>query len=466
MKIKSTHPEYDNLLDYWFISNDCYCGELAIKKEGEKYLPPTSGHILDGQGKGSNQLGERSYQAYKTRAVFPHLYREAINGILGILHREPAQIELPKHDKMAYLIENATLGGDSLLKLLSVINKQQLITGRVGLLADTNENGQPIIIQYNDTSIKNWKTTKYQELEALVLDESNFNMQMDLGWKYQEQYRLLTCGEFGLNLINNNEYSCFTSNEQLSLENYITPSIMGETLDEIPFVFINAIDLSISPSTPYMIGLALLNLAIYRGEADYRQSLFMQGQDTLVRKGVISDDEEPVRTGANGMIDVPINGDAKYIGVSSQGLSEQRAALENDYKRASALSSQLLSGSSKESAEALRIRVSNHTSLLPELANTGAMGLERLLKIIAKWVGANPDDVKVTPNLNFTDADLDGTTLVKILEAKMLGAPISHTSVHDWLSKRGLSSLTYDQELEAIANEDDGIDFVGEANDG
>jgi hypothetical protein len=221
------------------------------------------------------------------------------------------------------------------------------------------------------------------------------------------------------------------------------PNMMGEKLESIPFSFVNSKDLSPTPDYPPLDGLANHCMAIYRGEADYRQNLFMQGQDTLVRIGAMPGDDEVVRTGAGARIDVPQGGDVKYAGVSSNGLPEQRMALENDYQRAMQKSGQLSDSTSraKESGDALRIRVAAQSATLPAVAQAGAAGLEKVLKTLAEWHGANPDDVSIQPNLDFTDDELNGQTLVQIMQAKGLGAPISEESIHTWMQEQGLIEM-------------------------
>jgi hypothetical protein len=62
--------------------------------------------------------------------------------------------------------------------------------------------------------------------------------------------------------------------------------------------------------------MARLGLAIYRTEADYRQALYMQGQDTLVIwAATVSRDRQQV--GAFGSIELPLGGEAKFIGAES-----------------------------------------------------------------------------------------------------------------------------------------------------
>jgi hypothetical protein len=181
----------------------------------------------------------------------------------------------------------------------------------------------------------------------------------------------------------------------------------------------------------------------------------MQGQDTLVKIGDLNRDEE-TRVGAGSVINVPIGGDAKYVGVNSQGLPEQRQCLENDYKRAYSKSGQIADSTSraKESGDALRIRVAAQTATLPQIAKAGAMGLERVLKALAVWLGANPDEVKITPNLEFSETEFPSRTLVEIIQAKVQGAPISNQSIHAYMRERSLTKLTYEEELALLQAEE------------
>ena len=97
MALNSTHPTYDASLEDWELLRDAYGGERVVKARGTKYLPATAAHILDGQGSNNpNAKGEKDYQAYKQRAVFPDYVREAVEHYIGMLHQKPAQIELPK----------------------------------------------------------------------------------------------------------------------------------------------------------------------------------------------------------------------------------------------------------------------------------------------------------------------------------------------------------------------------------
>lgn len=463
MSAKSVHPFYTAMLEKWELGRDSYGGEDSIKAKGKTYLPATSGQIQDGADSDNQSLGAKAYDAYKTRAVYPDIFKEAVEAAIGIMHREPPKIDLP--DALEEMREDSTLLGESLEMLLRKINARQLTTGRLGLLGDIrkdSEQARPVVAIYNELSIRNWDDTSINDddvdVRVVVLDESGYEMDANFAWTFKNKYRVLGLVGADGTLETKGTYASVLLDEKDEITGAVleAPNVTGNTLDKIPFVFVNSKDLSPTPDAPPMDGLAKLCLAIYRGEADYRQNLFMQGQDTLVRIGAQGDEDDTVRTGAGSRIDVPLGGDAKYIGVSSNGLPEQRQSLENDYKRAVQKSGQLLDATSraKESGDALRIRVAAQTATLPQIAQTGAAALERVLRSLAEWYGANPDDVTVTPNLNFTEADLNGQTLVQIMQSKGLGAPISEESIHEWMQDQGFTKQTYEEEQKRLAGEE------------
>lgn len=462
MSVKATHPFYNAMLEAWELGRDSFGGEDVIKAQGTKYLPATSGQIMDGQGVHPESIGQKSYDAYKARAIYPEIYSDAVEAAIGVMHRKPPSIELPA--VLEEMRDNATLLGESLELVLRKINARQLITGRIGLLGDVrDDNGTPraVLLAYNELAVRNWDDSSEQgddvDLQFVVLDESGFERSEDLSWVQVNKFRVLALVNDAGELDYTGNYAAVELEEDGEIIGaaFETPLLRNQKLDEIPFAFINSKDLSPSPDLPPLRGLARACLAIYRGEADYRQNLFMQGQDTLVRIGAHDDPDTPVRTGAGARIDVPINGDAKYIGVNSQGLPEQRTALENDYQRAAQKAGQITDATSRsaESGDALRIRISAQTATLPQLAKAGAAGLEKVLKSLAKWYGADPNEVKVTPNLDFGDAEVDGQTLLQITQSKVAGAPLSDKSIHAWAQERGLTKLSYEEEIAEINNE-------------
>lgn len=481
MGLESTHPQYDQFTDDWVTQRDLQKGERAVKAKETAYLPATPGMILDGMKKG--EVGYQIYQNYLRRAVFPEYVAEGVEVLVGMLHHKDATIELPA--PMEPLREKATLHGESLQALLRRINTEQLITGRVGLLADMPEtpdqaNPLPYIATYISESIRNWDEADdakgFVALNLVVLDEGGYTRESDFTWKVFKRYRVLQLGDIATNEQNGMGVYLMGVFDDVGNTNNLTydvtkmkaPTLRGKMLKQIPFVFINTRDLISTPDEPPLLGLGKLVLAIYRGEADYRQGLFMTGQDTLVviggtQKNSETGAEEPLRTGAGSKIDVEQGGDAKYIGVNSQGLAEQRTALENDRKRAESKSGQLIQAkSSQESGQALKTRLTAQTATLNQIALTGALGLQSVLRKVAEWMGLDPETVVVKPNMEFGEVNLEVTDLSTLTDARTKGFPISKKSMHQLAVERRLTTLSFEEEMDQIQEEDAAMPRVGQ----
>lgn len=481
MSIDSVHPLYSEFLLDWELISDCYHGERRVKEQDVKYLPATPGQIVDGMT--DKQTGRKNYNAYKARAKFPDFVSQAVEGLIGIMHHKDATIELPP--QLEPMREKATIKGESLRMLLRRINEAQLVTGRLGLLADVPNNAVvgtlPYIALYRAIDVINWDDGARDELvlrnlNLVVLNESAFERGSEFEWEMKKKYRVLLLGDLEKNEGEDKGvyYMGVYTQEggfEFSADKMIQPSVAGRSITKIPFVFVNSKDIVPDPDDPPLLGLANLAMTVYRGDADYRHTLFMQGQDTLVTIGM---GDEEVRAGAGARINVPQGGDAKYIGVSSNGLPEMRQALDNDKKEAGEIGGRLLDTTrgDAESGDALRIRVSARTASLNQIAMAGAEGLQAILRIMAEWVGADPMKVVVTPNLDFADDTLDGQTLVNFMTAKTLGLPLSKMSIHKKLQEKDLTDMDYEEEMAQIEKEGDaegedgtGVDDTGEEED-
>lgn len=472
MAIDSKHPLYTEFLEDWETMRDLYRGERIVKSKEEKYLPATTGMHLDGMKK-KTDAGYIAYQAYLKRAVFHDYVREAVEMYIGLMHQKPPTIELPS--KLEPLRLAATQHGESLELLLRKVNEEQLITGRVGLLADFPENPvnnvvTPYIALYIAESIINWdegENGSVQDLNFVVLNESGLKKNDNFEWEQKSSYRVLQLGDIegyepGSYLAG--VFSEDGAGTPIYVEADMKPPVyLSQISKKIPFVFANTKDIVSSPDDSPLNGLGRLTLAIYRGEADYRQNLFMQGQDTLVVIGNVSNpnaipgqDADAIRTGAGSRIDLDTGGDAKYVGVNSSGLPEQRLALDNDKKKAEQKASNLVNptNSQQESGEALKTRIAAQTATLNQIALAGAAALEKLLKILAEWMGADPKQVKVTPNLEFADHTFNAQTLTQLMSSRTMGAPLSFESIHAYLVEKGLTKLTFEEEMAKIEEED------------
>lgn len=467
-----THPSYDSYSILWKKMLDCFKGADHIKEQGQVYLPAHPSMELDGMSPG--EPGFKRYQAYKTRAKYPDYVFDAVVNYTGILHRKPAVFTLPKG--LEYMLERASSKGEGLQALLSRINQLQLRDGRCGLLlelpAGQTRGTKPYIAVYEALAIKNWDTGEdelgYESLNFVSLDESRHVMdKTNRSWKWETRERRLVLGSVLKDEPNGtaNYKQILLVDDQITTQvdeasnEWVIPQYENKPLTRIPFVFCNSSDLIAEPDRPPLLTLANETISIYQGEGDYRQSLFMQGQDTLVVKGGVTTNDPnpnaPVRVGAGARLDVSQDGDAKYIGVNSQGIPEQRKALEIDHSNAASRSGQLTrtDRASQESGDALRTRVAAKTASLVGIARTGAAALVDVLKICAEWIGEDPSTIDITPNVDFSKSSMLGQDFVQIMTSKGLGAPISMQSIHEWLSDNGMTAIPFESELKLIEKE-------------
>jgi hypothetical protein len=442
---------------------DTYAGEREVKRKRVDYLPPTAAMLQDGMTTPQSN-GWQDYEAYLTRAIFHDVVRDAVKAMVGIMHMKPAVITLPK--KMEPMMDNCTTQGEGLQMLLRRINEAQLTSGRCGLLADAPtgvdvDKAIPYIAFYEPERIINWDAGRRDEgrdeLELVVLDESGLQRQ-GFTWKTERKHRVLMRGVPDSLLsgwdrpLPDDPYVIAVKVNDLSMpmgNDFITPSIAGRPLTKIPFVFVGCNDLVPEPEVPPLLGLSNLALAIYRGEADYRQTLFMQGQQTLVIIGAnASDSDTQVRIGNKGLIDLKVGGDAKYVGVSASGLGEMRQSVGKDKADAAAVGIAFLDiGNARgESGEALRIRVAARTTTISAVAQTGGNALEQVLKHCAEWMGEDPNEVKVEPTTNFADQNVAGASLLAFMQAKQLGLPLALQSIHRSMRLNDLTEMTFEEE--------------------
>jgi len=473
MALPDKHPEYVERVGEWLQMADTYAGERAVKTKRMDYLPATEGMVQDGMTTPSSP-GWKDYEAYLLRAVYHNFVRDAVQAMVGILHNKPAVITLPP--RLSDMMTKATIQGESLQQLLRRINVAQLTFARCGLLVDAPtgmdvNKALPYIAFYDPVRIINWDAGRENEgrnqLQLVVLDESGYRRE-GFTWKEERKFRVLTRGipaslESGWETPGpDDEFTVAVKVNDTSMptsDDFKTPSIGGVTLKEIPFVFIGATDLVPEPEVPPLLNLSNLSLAIYRAEADYRQTLYLQGQQTLVLIGTegggAEDEDAPMRIGAKGMIQLRQGSDAKYIGVNPGGLGEMRQSLTADKTAAASEGVSFLDvGNARgESGEALRVRVAARTTTISSIAQAAGAGLERALRFCAEWVGEDPNDVKVEVPKDFADQTVQGAALLAFMQAKQLGLPLSLKSLHMMMKANDMSDMTFAEENEQIESE-------------
>lgn len=419
-------------------------GPDAVKKRDAKYLPFPSGF------KAQSDLGVSMYAAYKQRAQFPDLFAPTVLGMVGIIHRIEAKIEGMDEGSPLYdLWEKATVDGMPLEVLHRRVTEEILTTGRVGLMADMSSDGGelPFIALYEAEKIVNWS----DESDFFVLQEE-YRIRTGYQWKEAKQYRVLRFDK------DTGVYTVFVRKpDEVDADvDVYEPSGRGnKKFDHLPVVIAGPRDLSLDPDDPPLMGVANSCIAIYCLDADYRHQLFMSGQETLVFIG-LDVAEVPQYVGSGLAIAMPENSDAKYVGPSGVGITAHKEAISDEREVAAAAGARIFDTQERgaESGDALRIRARASTATLTSVALSSAAALERILRDCAVFVGQDPEDIVVTPNLDFLDSDMTPADATSLVGTWQNGA-LSYETVYENLQRGGIASQerTAEEELELIIEE-------------
>ena len=467
-EVSSQHPDYVKILPDWNLVRDAMDGETVVKEKGDEYLPMPDGFTSQ------EDKGVKMYNAYRLRAKFPEILDFTIRGMVGIIHRVPTEITVPK--QLEPMIERATRDGLPLQALHERITTELLATGRYGLLTDVPMEGDPTpyIAGYTAENILNWSA----DLDFYVLDESHLKRKK-FEWKITPQYRVLEIkpvltdeekAEAEAEAQGEEEsaerasikegtyfqtlYKVDASGELKEQIPVIPQARGGSQMIEIPFVVAGTTDVAVSIDQIPLLTIARCAFAMYRLDADYKWQLFMSGQETFVTTGAGENEIDIIGAGVH--IQLPAGADAKYVGPSGEGINAQKEAIQDERQQAVMAGARMFDADRKaaESGDALRIRYAAQTATLSTIAINSSKALEKALKFAAIFVGANPDEVSVKPNLQFVDTQLDPQKAEYIMKL-WLGGAISGMTMWEYFQRGELvtKDRTWEEEQELINQE-------------
>lgn len=444
-------------------------GEREVKERGTEYLPKTSGQ------KANKQSGPEVYEAYKNRSVFYGYSKDTLIAMLGIMHSKPAKIELPpaiaELNKEADNPEGWRVGLNQILK---EINRNQLTYGRYGILVDMPDQAQasmvaiPKLLQYESFFILDWGTRELANgdiiLDRLLLAEIKEPESRGINYDDPEiVLRVLALDAMGnyysMIVDEENDRDTLDALSNIDLDNppddAVYPIANGDYLPFIPFVFCNVSDLHPDIKKSPLLQLANMDISIYRGDADWAQAYFLQGQATPVVSGV-SNEVDELLLGAGGFLKLTQpEAKAYYMEVSGDGLAEMRERQQALQKFATSIGISLVDQAQPESGVALETRVGIKSAPLSVVADTGAKALTQALRYANYWKTGDfgIDSIIVEPNKDFSTSTKTAKELLDLWSAKMSGAPISTQDVHKWARDNNFSVKSFEETLTDLGEE-------------
>lgn len=450
--ITARHPQYDEYEGAWRLMRHAYEGEDEIKEHGEAYLPMKSGI------KAISDVARRdaAYDAYRDRAEFPEIVAPTIRGLMGVIHNKGSEYRIPTG--MEYLVEMATKDGQTLEQVHHKITNELLRVGRYGLMPGVFETGEFHVAGYDAECIINWDEDLY-----LVLNETHKARNPESNkWEKKREYRECWIDEAGK--YASRLWTGFTGQDGKTT--YIpgeveTATVKGrDGLEIMPFVFAGSIDTTPDPDDIPLYGLAKLAVRAYQLDADYRNSMHLTSEPTPWVSGV-NKDHAPKSIGAASLwvLDDP-TAKCGMLEFTGSGIGAQKQAIDDTLERAVLFGAQMFSDNRRtaESGDALKLRLGAQRATLVMIAKASAAALEKVLKNIATWGGMNPDDVMVTPNLEFVEIDLTPQEILALVSGWQSGG-YSKRTLYENLQRGGVANpeRTFEDEEDLISTEGQGL---------
>lgn len=277
MAIDFQRKEYEEALAEWKLVNRC-----AWEKDLDDLLPTIMAHDT------STENRERNKQ-YRERASWFGATAFTMQGLIGTAFEDPPKIELPT--ALEYLRTDCDGQGTDLQQQMQAGLSGILRNGRMGLFTtfpalseaasrqdvqDGRARATTHLIEAH--RIINWWTVKDGARVRLggVVFTGARDVREDYEIKSQPTLRELYLDETGpmdRTWVKEAKTGKWVPEEALPIVGG-----NGQPLSDIPFVFMGAIDNTVSVDRPPLLALARLNRAHYRNSADFEEAAFYAGQ--------------------------------------------------------------------------------------------------------------------------------------------------------------------------------------------
>ncbi len=456
MPVQSTNPDFDAHIDEWRMMDDALEGECAIKRN-QRNLPKPSGMVeaekQDGQG------NAYLYLNYTARAQYEHWVRDSLRSMMGLVSRLIPEVKLPTGLKS--LEENATADGFGLTQLFLRIVRQAISHGRVPLVVNVDDAGQPYFATYAVRNAINWDTADQGGRQDLVLSvfrefrkKAEDRYSHDCQTVFREFYME---GEVCYTAVRNEVGQLLEDERPLGTVGTGNQLVRG--LEYIPVIYCGSTDNSPDVDEIPLLTMARAALKSYQLSADYFTALHQTSHPQPWVSG-IDDNVELSVTGPSAAWVLGENGQCGYLEFQGAGVQAVRTAMADQKSAALEAGAKVMDVSGTESGEARKTRQNDQHATLHSIVITAAAAIEQALRYAAEWTGYNPEEVVFTVKPEFTTQEVNAQVLAELQKSVMAGT-ISAVTYWQYLTTGKLPERAYDEEAELISDEREsaGIDL-------
>lgn len=422
MPITSTHPQYADQCERWARNRAACAGQDAVKAARSAFLP-------DDNATDQSKEARDRYARYLLRATWMPVSGYTKQGLIGMMSRRPAEVELPS--QIEYALENADGASLSLEQMAKLALAEVIEVGRLGLLVDypAAEPGLSAeqvaqmglsarITIYKTESIDNWKLANIGGVLRLVMVKLCEIAEIEKDeylLEAEKRYRVLRLkdGVYTQTLYNDKE-------EQIG-EVLIPRQANGQPWEHIPFQIIGATTNSPEVDQALISGIVDLNTAHYQMSADSAKNLHIHSGGTLVIASSMSNEQwkeanpQGVTVGADQGLFLGDTGSATLLQLDpASAVEEKLRSLETQMV---AVGAHLISDTNGlQTAEAARIDASGRASSLSTAVGNVSEGIEAALEDMTLFMGGDPAKVKYQLNQQFYPDNVDAQTIMAMIQ--------------------------------------------------
>lgn len=446
MSVTTKHPDYDAHLHEWQMMDDALDGESAIKRK-ETYLPKPAGMVeAEKLDSGNKYL----YEGYKNRAQYEHWVRDSLRSMMGLVSRLQPEIELPS--RMKGMEQNATDDGFSLKQLFLRMVRQAVSHGRIPLVANIDDRGEPYLATYRATNATNWKEATVEGRQDLVLAVfREFREKGDDVFSHEAEtvYRVYLLID-GVCYTEVHDEEGQIVEERRPLGTVATGGEIAKGLAFIPVIYCGSTDNAPSIDEVPLLTMARAAIKSYQLSADYFTSLHYTSHPQPWVSGL--DAEKPLSvTGPSAAWDLGTDGECGYLEFQGAGIDAVRRAMQDQKGAALEAGAKVMDVGGTESGEARKARQDDQHATLHTIVVTVAEAIEQGLRYIAEWIGESEEAVRFTVKPEFGTPTIDPAVAQQLLQAVMAGK-ISAAAYWQYLTLGKLPERTYDEEALHIEN--------------
>lgn len=447
--MSNRRTRWDRLQHHYRLIRDCLDGEDAVKDQGQLYVPKPDGMSMD------------AYKAFLQRGHYYNAPEMTLRALVGLALRKDPVITLPP--RLEPLRLAATHDSAPLAMLIEETTREVMSMGRFGLLLDLPTEGNtvttvPHISTFRAESIDDFKTAYVNGKKVLT----RVWLSSDEQWEGSPiTYELALEGgavyTFRRFIRDHNK-------TRVDIGEEIVPTVGGRTIPFIPFVMISHEGLRPEDVTPPFLALCKTAIAHLCTSCDRRHSLHLTAAPTPWIAGSIPIDRVPTSIGAGTLWNLPEGCEVGMLEFQGVGVAAMKEEMDDLVNQMATLGARMLSVTQvrSESIDTATQRTRSELALLHGVVVNVEAGLNLLLRVASQWVGADPDEAKITLSRDFIEASMDP----KMIEAQMKlwqSGAISRATFYENLQAGEIARAdrSFEDEKEMIEEEGgDMSDFV------